>query len=95
MIYCVTLLINSKARLQALAFVCKPEYLKTVKFSTQSDNLIQLMREMARIDWFYQQSAGWNKLYSAPFALRLTPYGFCFTFNVLNASDLMNIDELN
>lgn len=85
--------INSQSRLQAIAFVCKPEYLKTVNFSTQTADLVDVLRSMARIEWFEGQSASWNKIYGAPFALRLTPFGFCFTFNIINATDLMNVDE--
>lgn len=87
-------LINSKARLQAIAFICKPEYLKTVDFDTQTGDLVQILRDMARSTWFKGQSASWNKIYGAPFALRLTPFGFCFTFNIVNASDMMNLNQL-
>jgi hypothetical protein len=86
-------LFNSKARLQAISFICKPEFLKQVKFSTQTNNLVEVMRSLVNVDWFLDQSATWNKIYGAPFALRLTPYGYCFTFNVINASDLMNTDQ--
>lgn len=90
-----TLLINSKARLQAIAFICKPEYLKTVNFDTQTGDLVKILRGMARMEWFEEQSASWNKIYGAPFARRLTPFGYCFTFNIINATDLMNLKELN
>lgn len=88
-----TLLINSKARLQAIAFICKPEYLKTVNFNTQTVNLVEVLRDMTRLEWFEGQSASWNKIYGAPFSVRLTPFGYCFTFNIINATDLMNINE--
>lgn len=84
---------DSKARLQAIAFICKPEYLKTVKFNTQTADLVTILRDMAKLEWFEEQSASWNKIYGAPFAVRLTPFGFCFTFNIINASDLMNLKE--
>lgn len=48
---------------------------------------------MASVGWFEGQSASWNKIYGAPFALRLTPFGYCFTFNVANASDMMHLEE--
>jgi hypothetical protein len=85
----------SKARLQAIAYICKPEYLKTVNFETQTENLVDILREIAvsRLTWFYGQSASWNKVYGAPFAQKLTPYGFCYTFNIINASDLLNLNE--
>lgn len=86
-------LIYSKARLQAIAFICKPEYLKTVNFHTQTGDLVKILRSMTKLDWFEVQSASWNKIYGAPFAVRLTPFGFCFTFNVINASELMNLKE--
>lgn len=86
-------LINSKARLQAIAFICKPEYLKSVKFDTQTVDLVEVLRSMARLKWFNEQSSSWNKIYGAPFALRLTPFGYCFTFNIINATDLMNVEQ--
>jgi hypothetical protein len=67
--------------------------LKTVNFDTQTGDLVEILRDMAKLEWFEGQSASWNKIYGAPFALRLTPFGFCFTFNVINASDLMNLKE--
>ncbi|CAO1411437.1 unnamed protein product [Diamesa serratosioi] len=83
------------ARLQAIALICKPDYLKTVEFKTQTNNLVEILREMTRLDWFLEQSASWNRIYGAPFAQRLTPYGYCFTFNIINASDLLNLNEVS
>lgn len=54
---------------------------------------MEILREIARTDWFLEQSASWNKIYGAPFSQRLTPYGYCFTFNIMNASDLLNLNE--
>ncbi|KAG5682311.1 hypothetical protein PVAND_011670 [Polypedilum vanderplanki] len=84
-----------KARLQAISFICKPEYLKRVNFSTQTGNLVEVMRSLVSTTWFKQQSASWNKIYGASFALRLTPYGFCFTFNVINDTDLLHKSEVS
>jgi hypothetical protein len=86
-------LFRSKARLQAVSFICKPEYLKTVKFDTQTNDLVKILEDMAQVEWFEGQSASWNKIYGAPFSLRLTPFGYCFTFNIINSSDLMFLDQ--
>lgn len=91
--FCLSKNIHSKARLQAISYICKPEYLKTVNFETQTGDLVKILKEMAQVEWFESQSASWNKLYGAPFALRLTPFGFCFTFNIINDTDLMFMDE--
>lgn len=93
MIYVFILHISSKARLQAISFICKPEYLKSVNFDTQTGDLVEVLRSMARLDWFEGQSSSWNKIYGAPFSLRLTPFGYCFTFNIINDTDLMNLQE--
>ncbi|KAL7010701.1 hypothetical protein ACKWTF_016843 [Chironomus riparius] len=53
------------------------------------------MRSLVNEDWFLAQSAVWMKLYAAPFALRLTPYGYCFTFNVINDTDLLNTEQVS
>jgi hypothetical protein len=47
------------------------------------------MKTLMNEDWFIEQSASWNKIFKAPFAARLTPYGYCFTFNIINASELL------
>jgi hypothetical protein len=79
--------------LQAIAFVCKPDYLKKIKFSTQTNDMMKVMRSLVNEDWFIQQSASFDRIYGAKFAIRLTNFGYCFTFNIINASDLLNIDE--
>jgi hypothetical protein len=84
---------HSKARLQAISFICKPDYLKRMKFSTQTKDLVEVMKTLVSKEWFSAQSASWNKIYGAPFALRLTPYGHCFTFNVINDTDLLHKSE--
>ncbi|CAO1407576.1 unnamed protein product [Diamesa tonsa] len=83
------------ARLQAIALICKPDYLKTVDIKTQTRDLVDILREMARLDWFLEQSASWNKIYGTPFSQRLTPFGYCFTFNIINASDLLNLQQVS
>lgn len=81
------------ARLQAIALICKPDYLKTVDIKTQTGDLVDILREISRLDWFLEQSASWNKIYGTPFSQRLTPFGYCFTFNIINASDLLHMNE--
>ncbi|CRL02057.1 CLUMA_CG015148, isoform A, partial [Clunio marinus] len=64
-------------------------------FIGETTNLIAILRERAQLEWFKDQSGSWNEIYEAPFSLRLTPFGFCFTFNIMNASDVMNLKEVS
>lgn len=92
--FCFSYEFDSKARFEALSFICKPEYLKLWQPNVSSVNLVEILHEISSFKWFKEQSAIWNNnIYGAPFVQRLTPYGFCFTFNIIDFSDLFNMNE--
>lgn len=56
--------------------------------------IVPTIHGQVQTDWFKNQTAAWNTLYTPKFAEILTTRGYGFTFNILEAKDLLNVDEL-
>lgn len=84
---------NSKARFQAISVICKPNSPNLSEPYIPSGKFVQILREISSYKWFERQSATWNNIYGVPFVQRLTPYGSCFSFNIIDFGDLLNAAE--
>lgn len=64
------------------------------KFYNYEHTIVPTIHKYAQSKWFKNQTAEWNSHYSPKFAEMLTTRGYGFTFNILKAEDLLNVDQL-
>ena len=54
--------------------------------------IVPTIHKQAQTEWFINQSAEWNTIYAPTFAEILTTRGYGFSFNILEAKDVLNLD---
>lgn len=64
----------------------------------ESQKFFDGLKNLTQVDWFmryadYGVLATWLNKYSVPFSLVITRWGLCFDFNMLESSQLLNINE--
>lgn len=76
--------------------ICDKLFLKNLIYfylaDIETNDMIEIMRNHSRAKWFQNQYASWNG-YDVAFAEVLTSSGFCFTFNLAKAEDILNIER--
>lgn len=81
-------------RLVSQVWVCKYENLYgNYEFHNYEHTIVPAIHEQSQINWFKNQTAEWNTYYTPQFAEILTTRGYGFSFNILEAEDLLNVDE--
>lgn len=55
--------------------------------------IVPTIQKQAQTKWFKNQTTEWNTFYAPKFAKILTTRGYGFTFNILEAKELLNVDE--
>lgn len=61
---------------------------------TNFDSLIGLMNKTSQTELFLMAvSSYWNFVWSTPFQMVLTKWGFCFSFNLMPLSQLLFLDR--
>lgn len=69
--------------------------METYNLSASTDTILEDMKFLTQISWFYSLGimAAWDNIYSIPLTLVPTKYGLCFSTNMVNSSELLNINE--
>lgn len=55
--------------------------------------MVPTIHKQVQTEWFMNLTAEWNTFYAPKFAEILTTRGYGFSFNILEAKDLLNVDE--
>ena len=73
--------------------VCKSiELLREYYYENYEHMIVPAIHEHVQTEWFKNQTAEWNSYYAPKFAEILTTRGYGFSFNILDAKDLLNVD---
>ena len=78
--------------MHAIGLLLNDEFLLQFNLSLSTETIMSTFDTMESI-WNVQQKGSFIQKYSLEFAKTLTPFGFCYTFNSFNASDLFNINK--
>ena len=78
--------------MHAIGFLINDDFLLQFNLSLSTENIMSSLNAVEGI-WNNQQEGSFIQKYSLEFAKIITPYGFCYTFNSLNASDLLNFNK--
>jgi hypothetical protein len=62
-------------------------------FKNYENEIVPTLRNISSDDSFSKQEALWNSKYETTFVKRLTEQGFGYSFNILNANDILNFDK--
>ncbi|CAO1405347.1 unnamed protein product [Diamesa serratosioi] len=57
--------------------------------------IVPTIHGQAQTEWFKNQTGAWNTFYAPKFAEILTTRGYGYSFNVLEAEELLNVDEVS
>ncbi|CAO1403765.1 unnamed protein product [Diamesa tonsa] len=79
--------------MHAIGLLLNDEFLLQFNLSLSTESIMSSFDTMEYL-WNDQQKGSFIQKYSLEFAKTLTPYGFCYTFNSLNASDLFNMNKV-
>jgi hypothetical protein len=55
--------------------------------------IVSLIRRHSDAEWLRNQNGSWNKGFQVPFAEMLTTRGFEFSFNVMDAGEVLRVDQ--
>lgn len=83
--------------MQAIGLVMNDEfllkYLIDYNITIPTDDLMDYISKLnPKLRWFMQ--ASFTRKYGINLTKIITPWGFCNTFNILDAKDLLNLNEL-
>lgn len=62
-------------------------------FEFSGTAMIEYLRNRSNEQNFRHQKASWNSQYNTVFAKRLTSHGFGYSFNILDADEILNVEE--
>lgn len=54
---------------------------------------LNLLKEEAQFDWFRRQTATFNGIFQSQFAMTRTKNGMGYTFNMMDAEELLNLEK--
>lgn len=76
--------------------ICDKLFLNNIVYfylaDTRTIEMIEIIRNHSRAEWFQNQYASWNG-YDVPFAELLTSSGICFTFNLAKVEEILNLER--
>lgn len=76
--------------------ICDKLFLKNIVYyylsETPTNEMVQIMRNHSRTEWFQNQYASWNG-YDVTFAELLTSSGVCFTFNLAKVDEILDLQR--
>jgi hypothetical protein len=82
---------------QVYLYTCSTDDIDAVKRKLSkpinTSDLVERIRNLTSVDWFKDQSAGWNNQKLVNFSQVLTQYGSCFSFNIGKFSDIYRVQE--
>ncbi|CAO1410220.1 unnamed protein product [Diamesa hyperborea] len=91
------LIISRYEYILAAAMICDKLFVTNLIYyyltETPTNAMIEIMRNHSRAKWFQKQYASWNG-YDVTFSEILTSSGFCFTFNLAKAEEILNIESV-
>jgi hypothetical protein len=69
--------------------------MESFNLSASTDTIVQDMKNITQIAWFNDSGilVAWENIYSVPLTLIPTKYGLCFSTNMVDASELLNMNE--
>lgn len=75
-------------------YVCTwTSYFFEYPFEDYQRFIVPILKNISLERTFEQQEASWNSQFKAAFAKRLTSRGFGYSFNILDADEILNVDE--
>jgi hypothetical protein len=80
--------------MQAVALATNDEFLVSYNLSVDADDVLDYMKNLTYIwmDWTFSKNAEFDDMYNVNLSLVAGPSGYCYSFNIANASDLFHLD---
>lgn len=77
--------------MHAIGLLINDDFLLQFNLSLTTENIMDSLHAVEGI--WNEHEGSFIKKYSLEFAKIITPYGFCYTFNSLNADDLFDFNK--
>lgn len=62
-------------------------------FTGHEKDIVSAIKTISRIDWMRNQTGSFREIFDVPFSEILTSRGYGFSFNIMEARDLLNINQ--
>lgn len=83
--------------MQAIALILNDDFLLSYNLSIDVSDVIDYIRNLtwkwAKKDSGIYQEADFDDYFGINFAEIIGPYGFCYTFNIIDAEDLFHLEK--
>ena len=66
-------------------------FLYEIPIKNYERSIVSTLRNFSHFDLFEHQESTWNSRFEVSFVKRLTSYGFAYTFNLIDAEEVLNV----